>query len=121
MSDRPIILKSFDHNVTIIESDDMNDSKRLSFKVECKNTNAVKHILKKHRRFAFYNHAGLQSIPKNEWAIFEVVFGKFSTTTFLLYADKALGYMIPYKFITSQKDEPNPRQVTLLRTLGLIL
>lgn len=121
MSDCPILLKSFDHNVTIIERDSVNDSKIFSFEVECKNTSAVKHILKKHRRFALYNHMGLKSIPENEWAIFEVVFGKVATTIFLLYADGAQGYKIPYKFIKSQKDEPNPRQVTLLRNLALIL
>lgn len=120
MSDRPIILKSFDHNVTIIERDGVNDSKKFSFEVECKNTNAVKHILKKHRRFAFYNHMGLKSIPKNEWTIFEL-FSSKSPSTLIPVEDCLTFYKIKYKIITSQKHEPNPRQVTLLRTLGLIL
>ena len=112
MSDRPIILKSFDYNVTIVEI-----SGTLPFLVECKTASEFNRISIDHRRFAFYNHFGLKNFPKNEWVVF------LFSSPYIMIPDGAgpSNFKIYYKYVTSQKDEPNPQQVTLLRNLALIL
>lgn len=115
-------LKSFIHNIDILIVED-DGVFRTHFDIFCKNDHEVKRVLKKHQRFAFYNHS-FSCYPKNEWLIFELHRTTYSNDSLQIIAIFDLlknSYRIPYKYVTSQKNEPNPRQVTLLRSLVLIL
>lgn len=126
------IYKSFIHNVIIIQRKNEDGSFETTFEMNCDNDYQVKRAFKKHQRFTVYNHHQfLKQYPKNEWLIFEVYQNNMHdltsniqliavTTPGMFRNPYAKDMCIPYKFITSQKHEPNPRQVTLLRTLGLL-
>lgn len=116
-------LRSFVHNVDIFQAELDDGSFNTIVQIYCENDYQVRRVLKKHQRIAFYN-TYLGHYPKNEWLIFEVYQGKSNTDSHqLIGIHQSLRgeYVIPYRFKASQKNEPNPRQITLLRSLALIL
>lgn len=127
----PVFYKSFTFNVVIIQYKKDDGGFETSFQMHCNNDYQIKRALKKHQRFALYNHNQfLKQFPKDEWLIFEICQNYKITLNIQIVGIRSISVgqdpfkgkqFIPYKFITSQKYEPNPRQLTLLKTLALIL